>query len=845
MSAPIFWFQMLPSAVEAFLRNPDAYRDDVDPAAAVARLQSYLFTIVDAGRLLPASRNPNPLPTGVTALPPYETMAFIADASAASGMDLERPADPNRAARTKHLLEALVDAGMLSAPVGSEGIAVPPVAGCIAYRNHQGALKYADGFTYFPPGSATPYAIGTGDGVAASFQLRNADGPVTAFPLAAKVYRTDWQGRVRLRPEPRKNYVLQSFRLNSSPWTKAATGTGTEPTVTEQHSIGPNDYNFFGGELVATQNYACRVQLSKGDGTSFLVQHNLGLPAGKGTFSFWARKTNTGVGPDVGMRFCIGDGTPAAQGITVTLRGRQISQEPPPVWQRFEFTADAAANDSIWIGLDANTDATADVLIAFVQAEEGEEVGAHIATTSWAFEWRDFNPYFGTVNRTYPACAVVSGDRLFVGGGYYDHAEGYGRDFQEIGTSFLVDFRSRRITNVGNLVGMRSDPCTTVLADGRVFIAGGSDIVPGGVSTNVLTCEIFDPVTGLCTATGQRNLLCWRGNRGNIRLLDGRVLLVGGLNASAEPSADAEVYDPVTGLLTTLPDMAVSRFYPSVALLNDGRVLIAGGYSGAAFDQTLVCEIFDPATNTFAATGSLSVPQFGAGLGVLADGRAILAGGTDASFAASDVIQTFDPDTGGWSTPVATLSAATGDCFCVPLRDGRLLFTSRAAGEFWCDIFDPSQGESGGIVATGAKASPHYNYAELSDGRVVGFQDLQASILEFWDPATDEWSSMDGRGVITTAHPPDPGAEMGWTWLGDAHEGLNLAGPLRLDHPLYLHPVLLADLDYNDFDGYAIVFVTDVMDVGESSPNASGTVAIKKPAAAWVRLADNGPLTNP
>jgi hypothetical protein len=42
-----------------------------------------------------------------------------------------------------------------------------------------------------------------------------------------------------------------------------------------------------------------------------------------------------------------------------------------------------------------------------------------------------------------------------------------------------------------------------------------------------------------------------------------------------------------------------------VAVLADGRVLVAGGNSSAVYEKPLAsAEIFDPKTGTFAATGS-------------------------------------------------------------------------------------------------------------------------------------------------------------------------------------------------------------------------------------------------
>src|SRR6266849_3260195 len=108
------------------------------------------------------------------------------------------------------------------------------------------------------------------------------------------------------------------------------------------------------------------------------------------------------------------------------------------------------------------------------------------------------------------------------------------------------------------------------------------------------------------------------------RLRDGRVLITGGgaLSRGPAPLATAEIYDPSTGAFTaTRGNMSTAREFPSVTLLRDGRVLIAGGQvcDGANCTLSHSAELYDPATDSFTPTGSMVTS--GSNAILLPDGR--------------------------------------------------------------------------------------------------------------------------------------------------------------------------------------------------------------------------------
>jgi Ca2+-binding RTX toxin-like protein len=205
----------------------------------------------------------------------------------------------------------------------------------------------------------------------------------------------------------------------------------------------------------------------------------------------------------------------------------------------------------------------------------------------------------------------------------------------------------------------------------------------------------------------------------------GKVLVVGGYNGAAPHYTalrSAEVFDPATGTFTSggIGLMSAGRVHPAVAPLPDGRVLVAGGSN----DQT--AEVFDPATNTFssAGIGSMSVPRADAAAAPLPDGRVLVAGGSYNDNVGTGVhylssAEVFDPATNTFSSAgIGLMSVPRVDAAAAPLPDGRVLIAG------------------GVLISGGVTASPGLSSAEI------------------FDPATGTFTAA-GIGAMTS---PRPGA---------------------------------------------------------------------------------------
>src|SRR5262245_52763162 len=91
-------------------------------------------------------------------------------------------------------------------------------------------------------------------------------------------------------------------------------------------------------------------------------------------------------------------------------------------------------------------------------------------------------------------------------------------------------------------------------------------------------------------------------------LADGRVLLAGGVNTNGALSS-AEIYHPATKSFLPLPDMAIARARHTATLLANGRVLIAGGVNTGGVLSS--AEMFDPAPGAFRGAGVMTSPRSG------------------------------------------------------------------------------------------------------------------------------------------------------------------------------------------------------------------------------------------
>ena len=245
-----------------------------------------------------------------------------------------------------------------------------------------------------------------------------------------------------------------------------------------------------------------------------------------------------------------------------------------------------------------------------------------------------------TTARAFHSATLLANGKVLVLGGQ----DGSGAGSSFIATAELYDPATGTWAATGSLDTARSGHTTTLLANGKVLVAGGND------ASVLATSELYDPPTGTWATTG--SLATARSGHTATLLPDGTVLVTGGSDLSFGPSfATAELYDPVSGIWTATGSLATPRTRHTATLLPGGKVLVAAGLNGFTFLAT--AELYNPATGTWAPTGSLATGRIYHNATLLPNGRVLVEGGASPTIQASAEI--YDPATGTW---VATGSLA-------------------------------------------------------------------------------------------------------------------------------------------------------------------------------------------
>jgi N-acetylneuraminic acid mutarotase len=181
-----------------------------------------------------------------------------------------------------------------------------------------------------------------------------------------------------------------------------------------------------------------------------------------------------------------------------------------------------------------------------------------------------------------------------------------------------------------------------------------------------------------------------------VAALDGRVYVIGGFGAGAEPVAAVEAYDPVTDRWETRAPLPIPLHHAAPAVAA-GRLVVLGGYTGGPVRWTPSDTVYsyDAARNVWLARAPMPTARGALAVGVLADRIHAVGGSSDRLTPHHEV---YDPVTDRWAT-------------ASPMRTPRDHLTAVAfQGRLW---------------ALGGRRS---------------FAGTQYATVEIYDPGSDSWN---------------------------------------------------------------------------------------------------------
>jgi hypothetical protein len=267
-------------------------------------------------------------------------------------------------------------------------------------------------------------------------------------------------------------------------------------------------------------------------------------------------------------------------------------------------------------------------------------------------------------------------------------------DAPVLASAELYDPATGIFTATGSMTTGRAQHSATLLADGRVLIAGGtgdrstetydpsvgaftstgdtiSQPYPAASATLLQdgrvfiatypTAQIYDPLSSAFSATAAYAGPAPAFLGSSTLLADGRILLTGGINICfealcADPGSGwAELYDPAANTFTLAGDMQWWNNRYIAILLANGKVLFVGNRTNDGAPAP--AQLFDPGDRTFGAIGNASASHFDGGAAtLLPDATVLITGGMLPDGRGQTVADRYAPESGAFTSTGSTIT---------------------------------------------------------------------------------------------------------------------------------------------------------------------------------------------
>ena len=309
------------------------------------------------------------------------------------------------------------------------------------------------------------------------------------------------------------------------------------------------------------------------------------------------------------------------------------------------------------------------------------------------------------------------------------------------------------VTNpTGAQIGQWQSPISMPLVAVHMMLMPNGKILVFDGQENGQFSQVWDLATNTFTRVDAPiNVFC----SGHTILADGRVFVAGGHVAAHVGLSGTSIFNPQTQSWAVAPPMANARWYPTTTVLPDGRVVVLAGENGCDGCDVDMPQIYDPVTNSWSTLPNavFAMPYYPHSF-ILPDGRVFVSSTSEAPI----VSKVLDLNAQTWT---AVGSTALDGGSAVMYRPGKILKSGTSANPdntvrqsfsnaYVVDMTQPSP--SWRQVASMAFPRTYATMVLLPDGNVFeegGGQtteaiDPSAAVLqaEIWSPTAETWTTV-------------------------------------------------------------------------------------------------------